>query len=297
MALGVVRVHGVGVVGRDARRARRARRGASARSPPVRQRDAFEHVLEQRAGGTGGALAADLLVVEQRDHGGASTVGAGARTARRPRPSTTPGCRAGRWRAGSRRRPSTAAGVRSNRHRSQPRDRRRRRRRPARRATRGTRPSRGAPVPQTGVRCCCLSSTSPRSLTSRSRWIASCGTRQIGASTATSAIEPSREHDPAGDAEVAVEPRVQQHAAVDLDAELLPAEAAGVGARLDPQARRVGVRADDPERRAPACGRSARRQATSAPPRTTNPAVGSVVPRRRSSDSGSKPAAISRSRR
>ena len=74
---------------------------------------------------------------------------------------------------------------------------------------------------------------------------------------------PSRERQPAGDAEVAVEPRVVEDAAVDLDAELLPAEHAGVGAGLDPQARRVGVGADDAERRVGATP-SGVRQATSA---------------------------------
>ena len=38
-----------------------------------------------------------------------------------------------------------------------------------------------------------------------------------------------RSDDPAGQAEVAVEPRVQQDAAVDLDAELAPARRTGVG--------------------------------------------------------------------
>ena len=54
--------------------------------------------------------------------------------------------------------------------------------------------------------------------------------------------------DAAGDAEVAVEPRVDQCAAVHLDAELLPSDAAGVGARLDPQPGRVGVGADEAQR-------------------------------------------------
>ena len=62
--------------------------------------------------------------------------------------------------------------------------------------------------------------------------------------------------DPAGQAEVAVEPRVEQHAAVDLDAELAAAGPAGVGAGLDPQVGAVGVGADQAE--AVAGGRSRR---------------------------------------
>ena len=50
--------------------------------------------------------------------------------------------------------------------------------------------------------------------------------------------------DPSGDAEVAVEPRVEEHTAVDLDAELTPARRIGVGVGLDAEAGRVGVGAD-----------------------------------------------------
>ena len=45
----------------------------------------------------------------------------------------------------------------------------------------------------------------------------------------------------AGDAQVAIEPRVVEDPAVDLDVELLPADVAVVGAGLDAQARRVGM--------------------------------------------------------
>ena len=57
--------------------------------------------------------------------------------------------------------------------------------------------------------------------------------------------------DPAGDAEVAVEPAVQQRAAVDLDAERAPVGDRLVGMRVDPQTGGVGVGADDPQRRRP----------------------------------------------
>lgn len=53
---------------------------------------------------------------------------------------------------------------------------------------------------------------------------------------------------PSGDAEVAVEPAVEQRAAVDLDGDLAPAVRAEVGLRLDPEVGGVGVRADHAER-------------------------------------------------
>src|SRR5262245_3278242 len=55
-------------------------------------------------------------------------------------------------------------------------------------------------------------------------------------------------HEAAAHPEIAVEPRVQQYAAVDLDRELTPAEASGVRVRLDSQPGRVGVSAHEPER-------------------------------------------------
>ena len=86
------------------------------------------------------------------------------------------------------------------------------------------------------------------------------------------------EHEPAGDAEVAVEPAVEQHAAVDLDAELAPAGAAAVGVGLDAQAGRVGVGADDAHRE-----RAAARRAPPGDERAAAPDVpggGDVGPRR-----------------
>ena len=60
---------------------------------------------------------------------------------------------------------------------------------------------------------------------------------------------PVDHRQPAGDPEVAIEPRVVQDSSVDLDVELLPSDEVAVGARLDAQARRVGVRSGQPERR------------------------------------------------
>ena len=153
----------------------------------------------------------------------------------------------GEQRLGRRRAPPAAC-DRTGTAPTRRRRRRRRRRQAAGQPARRTRRRAAHPMPHTGVRCCCLSSTRPRSLTSRSRWMASCGTRQIASSTRDVDGRAVAQHDAAGDAEVAVEPRVDQRAAVDLDAELLPTDAAGVGPRLDAQARRVGVGADEPQR-------------------------------------------------
>jgi len=51
----------------------------------------------------------------------------------------------------------------------------------------------------------------------------------------------------AGDAQVTIEPRVEQHAAVDLDTELRVPLRGILGVGLESQVRAVGVRADDPE--------------------------------------------------
>ncbi len=59
--------------------------------------------------------------------------------------------------------------------------------------------------------------------------------------------------EPAGDAEVPVEPGVQRDPAVDLHADLPPARGPGVRRGFDPEVRRVGVGADDPERGVGGC--------------------------------------------
>ena len=51
-----------------------------------------------------------------------------------------------------------------------------------------------------------------------------------------------------GDTEVAVEPRIVEDSAVDLDVQLLPTDEAVVGTRLDAQARRVGMCTGETER-------------------------------------------------
>src|SRR5690606_2452500 len=59
----------------------------------------------------------------------------------------------------------------------------------------------------------------------------------------------TREKDPAGETEVAVEPGVGERAAVDLHAELQISLVHHLRQRLDAEVRRVGVRADHPEAR------------------------------------------------
>ena len=140
------------------------------------------------------------------------------------------------------------------------------------------RPRRG---PRSGCVCRCRSNWRPFLPMDRSRWMASCGTRSSGRSTATRRVGPVAQRDTAGQAEVAVEPAVEQRPAVDLHGDLPPAVRAGVRERLDPQVRRVGVRADDPERgsrgaRAPGRTRrrSPRRAGRSArPPRRSQASV------------------------
>ena len=56
---------------------------------------------------------------------------------------------------------------------------------------------------------------------------------------------PVGQLDPTGDAEVAIEPRVDQRPAVDLHAQLLPTDATGVGAWLDSQTGGIGVSSDE----------------------------------------------------
>ena len=116
---------------------------------------------------------------------------------------------------------------------------------------------------------------------SRSRWMASCGTRQeraIDEQEALLGAVGAAHHDPARQAEVAVEPGVEQGAAVDLDGQLAVARPTGVRVRLDPQVRAVGVGADDPE---PAAGPwwAPVDHATRLPPRSTKCAPGPVGPR------------------
>ena len=86
---------------------------------------------------------------------------------------------------------------------------------------------RGRPTLHTGAVWVCLSSLRPLSLTPRSRWMANCGIRMI-ASVRTRRVPAVGQDQAPGQAELAIQPGVQQRAAVDLDAQLLPAIPAGV---------------------------------------------------------------------
>ena len=190
----------------------------------------------------------------------------GRRPARSPPPSTTAGCRGGPTTAatGRRRAPTRPA----RRTATAPTTPGRRRARPARRSTRRTRRPPANPTPHTGLRCCCVSSTQPDGVHLAVEVHGELRARGRSArATSTSADGAVGGDQPPGDAEVAVEPRVVEDAAVHLDGELLPPERTGVGMRLHPQARRVGVATDDAERqggvgriRRAAATRSARRR-------------------------------------
>ena len=122
-------------------------------------------------------------------------------------------------------------------------------------------------TPHTGLRM--TIEARPRSFTPRSRCMASCGTRGSGRRRRR-APWCRRPRQGTGDAEIAVEPVVEHHAAVDLGAQLIPA-APVVGTRLHAQARRVGVGAGEVAHRRRIVGRTAPRDECAASPRTPPP--------------------------
>ena len=133
-----------------------------------------------------------------------------AARARRPRTTTRTGCRGAPTTSSSSSTPSSAGGVRSWSISVPGHDSAGATPASAARNARSS-PSTGAPSPQIGARCCWRSRTTPFSLTSRSRWIASCATRRSGRSTFTRRRRTVAERDPPREPEVAVEPGV--HAA------------------------------------------------------------------------------------
>ena len=115
--------------------------------------------------------------------------------------------------------------------------------------------ARGVTQPPERLECSCRFRVSP-SFCSRSRWIASCATPCEGCRVVeetgldlVAALSPplSAHRDPAGEAEVPVQPRVEQRPAVDLHAQRLPAGLEAIGVGLDPKVGAVGVRPDDTE--------------------------------------------------
>ena len=217
VALGVVRVHGVGVVGRHAHDAASSAEEVLARPPPRRQQP-LEHVLEQRPGGAGGRWPSR----PPRGRTGRSPR-RGRRARRRPAPSsppsTTPGCRAGRWRAASgrrrARRPADVVQARGPRTPASPI-----RPRSASQAVE-RRCRRSVPTPGAGA----AGGRAPGRVVDVAvevdGQLRDAGDRLVRRRPAS--VAPSASDQPAGDAEVAVEPGVEEHAAVDLDGELPPA--------------------------------------------------------------------------
>ena len=181
-------------------------------------------MLEHRPGGAGGRLPSrpprgrtgrSPTVVARGRGGGERVDRRPARTwlSSRPEASSDPSA------------PSTAGGVRSNRHSSH-----------AAIARSASTPSCvGQPVgelagaaacrcPTPGVRWCLLVEHQPALVdvaVEVDRQLRHPADRLVDAHVDGGAVA---QHDPAGDAEVAVEPRVEQRAAVDLDAELPPTE-------------------------------------------------------------------------
>ena len=99
--------------------------------------------------------------------------------------------------------------------------------------------------------------------------------------------------DPAGQPEVAVEPGVQQGAAVHLDGELAASGPPGVGVGLDPQVGAVGVGADDAEPAGAWCAPPSSPRRRGSPPRRTKWRPGAVG-HASASARPAKPAASSR---
>ena len=160
-------------------------------------------------------------------------------------PSTTPGCRADRWRAATHRHPERPHPAR--RRGTAPTT-------PARRSSAASAshsansPGVDVPLPHTGWTCCCgveLQAGVVHAAVEVDRELWNARDRPVHVDEVRRAVAGQ---DPPGDAEVAVEPRVEEHTAVDLDAELTPARRIGVGVRLHAQAGRVGVGADQTER-------------------------------------------------
>ena len=251
--------------------------GRSSRSPP-RGRD---EPLDARSRGAARRRRWSTPSRPPRGRTGRSSrswsAGVGGEQRGRRRPARQPGCRGGRWRAASgrrrarrpaARRTGTAPRTPGRRRPGALGDPRRERRSPSRVAHTGRQV--GLAVEDEAALVDVAVEVDGE--------LRHAGDRLVPRRRASA--DPSASDEAPGDAEVAVEPAVEQHPAVDLDVELAPAGAAAVGVRLDAQARGVGVGADEADRR----GRPApagRRHATSAPPRDDVAGVGHVGPRRR----------------
>ena len=251
--VGVVRVGGVGHVGRAAHRAGQRPQVLVAAAAEA-QDDPLGDGGQQRGRGAAVRGGADLLVVEQHEQ---RDLAGSARRRRRRRRAAPPARPSDEQRLSSRGALTSSSSTPDERARGEVvehevpgEDGAGARRRAARRRRRRTPPGVTSPRPQTGLRCCWALRSSPLVVISRSRWMASCGTRTerpIDEEQPLLGAVAAAHDDPPGQAEVAVEPRVEERAAVHLDGELAAAGPPGVGVRLDPQVRAVGVGADDPE--------------------------------------------------
>ncbi len=265
VALGVVRVDGVGHVGREARR---RGEGAVAIVAPAAAGDdeAVQHRLEQRPGRARGALGADLLVVEEAGDGG-------LRRARR-------GCSTSAVTAAQdEQRLSSRADAMSSCSSAEERRRREvvQHQVPGRDVGR-VEPGRGGHELDEGPlrrraepphrrQVHLLVEEQPALVdvpVEVDGQLRDAGQRLVQQDQHDLAVAPDQ---PAGQPQIPVEPGVDERAAVDLDRQLPPAHAAGVGTGLDPEVGRVGVGADDPEP-----GASAPRRRATARPRAHHPA-------------------------
>ena len=119
----------------------------------------------------------------------------------RARPSSSRGCRGAARDTSSSSTPGERARGDVVEHEVPAEDRRRRRRRAASATKAAKAPGVTSPRPHTGLRCCWALRSRPLVVISRSRWMASCGTRNSGRSTSRSrSVGPGAvaHHDPAG---------------------------------------------------------------------------------------------------
>ena len=253
--VGVVRVGGVGHVGRAAHRAGQR---AEVLVPPAAeaQHDPLGDRGQQRGRGATVGRGADLLVVEEHEHrdrpGGRGVVRRDRRAAPRARPSSSTGCRAAAADTSS----SDSADQRARggvvEHEVPPEDGRRRhvellgdegRERP--RGDVAQAPHRAEVL--LGVQQQPVGGDLPVEVDGELRHPEQ---RPVDEEEPLGRAVAVAHHHPTGEPEVAVEPRVEEGAAVHLDGQLPVAGPAGVGVGLHPEVGAVGVGADDAERRA-----------------------------------------------
>ena len=250
VALDVVRVHGVGVVGRDAADDAASVRWRSSREPPAARLSRSMMVSRIGPDGAGDRGRPDLLVVEQGDHRDVVVrLGGGQGGRRRPARHLVVEAAAGQQRA---------VGAEDGGRLDVEEPELPRRRHGGAGALGDPRREVGAEVggPHRAHVGLAIEDEAPLVdvAIEVDGELRHAGDRLVDGDERRRAV---RRDEAPGDAEVAVEPAVEQHAAVDLDAELAPPGAVDVGARLDAQVRRVGVGADEAHRQGTGTGRAA----------------------------------------